>query len=103
MMIKAHKNMVKTEKADMKRLLENVKTGMVDLTSLKFSTIVEVDMDDDTHTHKVTCELVERTAIPDSMDLLGIYEIHADDAGFIRTFKRVGMRKRGDPVTAEVF
>ena len=93
----------KTEKADMKLLLERVKTGIVDLTSLKFNTIVEVSMDDETHTHRVLCELVERKAIPDSMDLLGVYEIHADDSGFIQTFKRVSMRKRGDAVSASEY
>jgi hypothetical protein len=92
-----------TEKADMKLLLERVKKGIVDLTSLKFNTIVEVSMDDETHTHRVLCELVERKAIPDSMDLLGVYEIHADDSGFIQTFKRVSMRKRGDAVSASEY
>ena len=91
------------EKADMKQLVDRVKRGIVDLTSLKFNTIVEVSMDDETHTHRVVCELVERAAIPDSMDLLGIYEIHADDSGFIQTFKRVSMRKRGDVTTGEDF
>jgi len=90
-----------TEKADMKTLVERVKKGIVDLTSLKFNTIVEVSMDDETHTHRVVCELVERAAIPDSMDLLGIYEVHADDSGFIQTFKRVSMRKRGDAMASE--
>jgi hypothetical protein len=92
-----------TEKADMKQLVDMVKRGIVDLTSLKFNTIVEVSMDDETHTHRVVCELVERAAIPDSMDLLGIYEIHADDSGFIQTFKRIGMRKRGDVTNSEDF
>jgi len=87
----------------MKLLLERVKKGIVDLTSLKFNTIVEVSMDDETHTHRVLCELVERKAIPDSMDLLGVYEIHADDSGFIQTFKRVSMRKRGDAVSASEY
>jgi hypothetical protein len=97
------KPLKKAEKADMKLLLDRVKMGIVDLTSLKFNTIVEVSMDDETHTHRVLCELVERKAIPDSMDLLGVYEIHADDSGFIQTFKRVSMRKRGDAVNSGDF
>ena len=100
-MAKPEQNLQNPEKADMKLLVERVKKGIVDLTSLKFNTIVEVSVDDETHTHRVMCELVERNAIPDSMDLLGIYEIHADDSGFIQTFKRVSMRKRGDVATSE--
>lgn len=87
----------------MKQLLENIKTEMVDLTSLKFSTIMGVGMDEETNARKVTLELVERNAIPDSMDLLGVYEVLADDSGKIRTFKRIGMRKRSDAVSSEEF
>jgi hypothetical protein len=75
-MAKSEKSMKNAEKTDMKKLLENVKKGMIDLTSLKFS---------------------------DSMDLLGIYEVHADDSGTIQTFRRVGMRKRSDAVTSEEY
>jgi hypothetical protein len=102
-MAKSEKSMKNAEKPDMRQLLENVKKGMIDLTSLKFSTIVGVGMDEETHAQKVTLELVERNAIPDSMDLLGIYEVHADDSGTIQTFRRVGMRKRSDAVTSEEY
>jgi hypothetical protein len=102
-MAKSEKSMEKSEKPDMKKLLENVKKGMVDLTSLKFSTIVGVGMDEETHAQKVTLELVERNAIPDSMDLLGIYEVLADGPGTIRSFRRVGMRKRSDAATSEEY
>jgi hypothetical protein len=100
---KLEPNVQPTDKGNMKILVDRVKQGIVDLTSLKFNAIVEVSMDDETHTHRVLCELVERVAIPDSMDLLGIYEIHADDSGFIQTFKRVSMRKRGDVTTSEAY
>jgi hypothetical protein len=102
-MVKAQRSMVKTEKVNMKQLLENIKTEMVDLTSLKFSTIVGVGMDEETKARKVTLELVERNAIPDSMDLLGVYEVLTDDSGKIQTFRRVGMRKRSDAVSSEEF
>lgn len=87
----------------MKQLLENIKKEMVDLTSLKFSTIVGVGMDEETKARKVTLELVERDAIPDSMDLLGVYEVLTDDSGNIRTFRRVSMRKRSDAVSSEEY
>ena len=94
---------VNTEKISMKELLEKIKHEMVDLTSLKFNTFVGVGIDDDTNAHKVTLELVERNAIPDSMDLLGIYEVIVNDSGDIQTFRRIGMRKRSDAVTSEEY
>ncbi len=102
-MARAVKSTENTGKTNMKEMLENVKKEMTDLTSLKVSTIVEVDNDEDAHAKKVTLELVERNAIPDSMDLLGIYEVLADDSGAIRTFRRVGMRKRSDVAASEEF
>jgi hypothetical protein len=102
-MVKAQKSTVKPEKSDMKQLLESIKKEMTGLTSLKFSTITGVGTDEDTKAKKITLELVERSAIPDSMDLLGIYEVLADEAGNILTFKRVGMRKRSDTVSGEEF
>lgn len=88
--------MVKTGKLDMQQVLENAKKEMIELTSLPFSTIVGVAQDEETNEPKVTIELVERKAIPDSMDLLGIYDVILDIEGKVRTFKRVGMRKRCD-------
>jgi len=88
---------------NIKELLENVKKELVDLTSLKFSTIVEVGTDEESGARKVTLELVERNAIPDSMDLLGIYEVLADDLGTIRSFRRIGMRRRSDTMTSEEY
>jgi len=87
----------------MKDLLENTKREVVDLTSLKFSTIVGVGIDEESGARKVTLELVERSAIPDSMDLLGIYDVIVDDSGSIQSFQRVAIRKRSDTVATEEF
>ena len=85
---------------NMKQLLDSVKKEMVELTSLPFNTISGVTLDEETHTPIVTIELVERKAIPDSMDLLGIYQAIMDEEGGIATFKRVSMRKRGDVISS---
>jgi len=92
---------VKPKRQNMKQLLDSVKKEMVELTSLPFNTIAGVALDEETHEPTVvTIELVERKAIPDSMDLLGIYEVITDADGGVVTFKRVSMRKRGDVVSA---
>jgi len=91
---------VKPKMQNMKQLLDSVKKEMMELTSLPFNTIAGMALDEETHTPIVTIELVERKAIPDSMDLLGIYEVITDEDGGVVTFKRVSMRKRGDVFSA---
>lgn len=43
----------------------------------------------------VTMELVERRAIPNSQDLLGVYEVQVDGGGVTR-YERTRVRRRGD-------
>ena len=44
----------------------------------------------------VLLEALERKAIPDSMDVLGLYEIRLDDEGTLVGFERKKLRKRGE-------
>ena len=44
----------------------------------------------------VTIEMLEKKSIPDSMDVLGCYEVKLGNDGDIRDFTRVRLRKRGD-------
>jgi len=98
-MVKQVQEQVKFNRLNMKQVMDTVKKEMVGLTSLPFHTITGVAQDEETNAPIVTMELVERKAIPDSMDLLGLYEIMTDDEGNVKTFKRVSMRKRGDAVS----
>ncbi|WP_324716687.1 gas vesicle protein GvpO [Carboxydochorda subterranea] len=41
-------------------------------------------------------ELVERRGVPDTMDVLGLYEVHTDAQGHVLAFERKGLRHRGD-------
>ena len=45
---------------------------------------------------KITMELIERKSIPDSSDILGIYELRLDGEGGVVSFNRSGLRRRGD-------
>lgn len=98
-MVKQVDEPVKYGRLNMKQVMDTVKKEMVGLTSLPFHTITGVDLDEETHAPIITMELVERKAIPDSMDLLGLYEVMTDENGLVRTFKRVSMRKRGEAVS----
>ena len=99
-MAKQVQEQAKPKRLNMKQVLDTVKKEMVELTSLQFNTIAGLALDEETNAPTLTIELVERKAIPDSMDLLGIYEVTTDENGKVRTFRRIGMRKRGDVVSA---
>lgn len=43
----------------------------------------------------VLLEALERKAIPDTMDVLGLYELHLDSEGNLLGFDRKKLRKRG--------
>ena len=44
----------------------------------------------------VSVETLERKAIPDTMDVLGVYEIRLGDDGSLLGFDRKRLRKRGE-------
>ena len=44
----------------------------------------------------VTVELIERKAIPDTQDLLGVYEAVLDDRGSMISYLRKKVRRRSD-------
>ncbi|MEI6157796.1 MAG: gas vesicle protein GvpO [Atribacterota bacterium] len=44
----------------------------------------------------VTLEGLERRAIPDTMDVLGIYDVRVDKEGNLVGFERKRLRKRGE-------
>ena len=76
---------------------EAVKTVLAEfpqLTQLKASGVVGVSHGEAGWV--VSIELIEKKSIPDSMDVLGLYEVKVDDHGKIVDFSRVKLRKRGD-------
>jgi hypothetical protein len=44
----------------------------------------------------VSLEGLERRAIPETMDVLGLYEVRLDSEGNLLGFERKKLRKRGD-------
>lgn len=44
----------------------------------------------------VSLETLERKAIPDTMDVLGLYEVRLDGEGNLLDFQRKKLRKRGE-------
>ena len=44
----------------------------------------------------ILLEALERKAIPDTMDVLGLYELRMDDEGHLLSLDRKKLRKRGE-------
>ena len=64
------------------------------MTRLKVSSIISAaKADDGWH---VAVELVERAAVPDSGDLLGIYEVQLNHTGDVTRYERTRVRRRND-------
>ena len=69
-------------------------TQSLSVLNLRFSGITAVSRQDDGW--RVTIELVERAAVPDTMDLIGVYEVHLDAEGELTGYERVRVRRRCD-------
>jgi hypothetical protein len=77
----------------MAQVIESATRGLSAL-KLKVSSITSVARGDDGW--RVTAELVERRGVPDTSDLLGVYELQLDAAGDIVQYERTRMRRRCD-------
>ena len=64
------------------------------LIHLQSSGVIGVSRSEDSWI--VTIEMLEKKSIPDSMDVLGCYEVKLNNDGNIQDFTRVRLRKRGD-------
>lgn len=64
------------------------------LVNLKVSGVIAVSTVQDGW--RVTVELVERSAIPDGQDLLGVYEVRLDQEGEMTGYERIRVRRRSD-------
>ncbi|MBI1953452.1 MAG: gas vesicle protein [Candidatus Omnitrophica bacterium] len=85
--------------ADMIVLAEKAKTKLERVTGLKASSVIGVAQEEGGQ-WMVTLELIEKKSIPDSMDILGTYEVKMDEAGDVLDFARTRLRKRGDTIEA---
>src|SRR5262245_58542220 len=64
------------------------------MLKMRVSTITSVTPDN--ANWKVSVELVERRGIPDTNDVLGLYELWLDGAGTVLRYERTQMRRRCD-------
>lgn len=74
--------------------IKKARTELVTIIGLELGSTISAHPDGDGW--RVTLEAVEKKSIPDSMDILGIFEVNLDGNGDISEFNRVRMRKRID-------
>ena len=75
-------------------LLTMVRKEFTALTNLPVDGITRLRQDEGEYV--VSLEALQRKAIPDSMDVLGLYEVHLDNKGKVLNFERKQLRKRAD-------
>jgi len=76
--------------------IKTAKRDVAELSDLPLNSIIGAEFESESNQWIVNLELVERKGIPDTMDLIGLYEFRIDDNGETAAFERIGMRKRGD-------
>ena len=64
------------------------------LIGLEVSSVIGAARTDDGW--QVEIELIERKAVPDTQDLLGVYEVCLDDMGGMTSYERKEIRRRMD-------
>ena len=77
-----------------KDIIEKAKTALADLTG--FKTPRGIGAKKIGKEWIVRVEITEKSSIPEAMDVLGIYDVSLDDEGNILSYKRKGLKKRGD-------
>ena len=68
--------------------------AFAELIKLRMDAVVGVTRDE--KSWLVTLEAVHRNAIPDTMDILGLYEVRVAEVGELLNIGRKSLRKRGD-------
>lgn len=79
---------------DIEELVRIAAEKLKAVTGLKPSTVIGISAVEDGW--RVTVEMVEKAAIPDAMDVLGIYDVWVDPEGKLLRFERKRLRKRGE-------
>ena len=78
----------------MGQLIQKAREQLGDMTGLELgSTLSARKGGDGWH---VQLEAVEKKSLPDSQDILAMYDLTMDDNANVLNFNRIGMRKRGD-------
>lgn len=79
---------------ELREVIDSAKEGLLAMMNLKLSSVIEASKAEEGW--RVAIELVERKAIPDTQDLLGVYEVRLDENGRMTSYERKRVRRRMD-------
>ncbi|AUV82454.1 gas vesicle protein [Salinigranum rubrum] len=82
------------ERGPLVEVRERVVANAAGLVGHPLDNVVAITSRDEGWT--ATVEVVERTAVPDTQDILGRYELLLDDSPVVTEYRRVGRSRRGD-------
>lgn len=92
--------MKKVKNMKTSEVIEVAKGHLAEVTNLKVNSVIGLKKGESGW--QITVELLEKSSVPDAMDLLGIYEVTLDEQGGLVNFERKGLRKRGDTEITEI-
>lgn len=81
---------------DIRAVMAMAQQQIAEITGMTIERVVGLERNDQGWV--LECEVVERDAIPTTMDVLGLYEFELDPTGAIRQFRRKSSRHRGDVI-----
>ena len=84
---------------DMKELAEQAKSQLAEVTGLKPITVTGTFKDE--QGWHIALDMLEMSRIPTATDILGDYEVLADENGNMVKFERKRTRLRGEPMEKE--
>jgi hypothetical protein len=89
------KEMKNSKKINLEEMIRLGSQKLAALVGLKLVSVVEVSSQEESG-WLMKLEFVEREGIPNTMDLIGLYEAVFDQYGQLISYTRADMRKRGD-------
>lgn len=90
----SEKSWKKESRIALGEVIAHMKAAFLDVVNLELSSVTAVTQTDEGWT--VVVEVVERKAIPDTLDLLGVYEVRLNHDGILTGYERTRMRRRVD-------
>ena len=79
---------------ELKEAVDRAKEALQAMMNLELASVTGVSVSNGGW--RVVIEMIERKAIPDTQDILGIYEVHLDDGGNVTGYERTRIRRRMD-------
>ncbi len=76
------------------QIIEKAKEDFARLSELPVNAVIGIAKSEEGWV--VSLETVERKSIPDTMDVLGLYDVRLDNEGTLLGFDRKKLRKRGE-------